>query len=116
MSTPRKLAYLALGALFVILGLVGLIIPVIPGILFLLAAVYVVSKASSRVRRFAHSDPRIREAHRRFDRFGRLGILDRLRLAGWMTLDAGLRTTEALVTGSVRLYRGVKRLVVGQPT
>ena len=108
-STPRKLAYLALGALFVFLGMVGLIVPIIPGVLFLVAAVYVVSKASTRVKRFADADPRIRKVQRRFDRFGSLGAQDRMRLAGWMILDAGLQGVQLLANGISQMTKFVSR-------
>lgn len=109
MSTPRKLGYLALGLLLAVLGVIGLILPILPGVLFLLAAVLVVSKASTRVKRFADSDPRLREARRRFDSFARLGVRDRLRLAGWMSADALVRGAEALATGVASLSRAAWR-------
>ena len=111
MSTPRKLGYLALGVLFVMLGVIGLIIPIIPGVLFLMAAVYVVSKASRRVKRFADSDPRIQEVHRRFDGFAGLGALDRTRLAGWMALDLCAQGMQMLINGFSQLSKTVQRRV-----
>lgn len=99
MSAPVKFAYLILGGLLLLLGLVGLIFPIIPGVLFLIAAVYVLSKASRRFRRVAEADPRYQEMQRRFNGFGGLGAMDRLRLAGWMTLDASVKGIQAMLDG-----------------
>ena len=50
---PLKLVYLVIATVCIMIGLVGLIIPVIPGILFLMVAVYYLGKVSRRVRNWS---------------------------------------------------------------
>ena len=109
MKTPLKLVYLVLGIVFLMLGVIGLIIPVIPGVLFLMAAVYVLSKASKRVKQFTERDPRILEMQQRFDRFGEVHPIDRVRLAGWMALDGVVKGAESVSSGFSRISRNLQR-------
>lgn len=52
-----KLGAGLLVGLFLILGIIGLIMPVIPGILFLFLALYLLTKLSRRVEAYAQSKP-----------------------------------------------------------
>lgn len=58
---PLSMVYKLGGALlvgcFLILGLIGLIMPIIPGLLFLFLALYVLTKLSRRAAAYAHSKP-----------------------------------------------------------
>jgi uncharacterized protein len=44
-----KIVYLSLGIFFVILGTLGLIIPIMPGFIFLIPGAYFLAKASTRL-------------------------------------------------------------------
>ena len=44
-----KFMYLSLGIFFVIIGMLGLIIPVMPGFIFLIPGAYFLAKASTRL-------------------------------------------------------------------
>jgi hypothetical protein len=48
-ALPHKVIYTALALVFVAVGIAGLVIPIIPGILFIIGAIYLLSKVSSRV-------------------------------------------------------------------
>ena len=62
-SGPEKLLYFTLGIMFLVLGVVGLIIPILPGVLFLAGALYMLSRASRRVRAIADDNPTDRGSH-----------------------------------------------------
>jgi uncharacterized protein len=44
-----KIMYLSLGIFFVVIGALGLIIPVLPGLLFIFPGIYCLAKASNRL-------------------------------------------------------------------
>lgn len=52
-----KFAGFMLVGCFLILGVIGLIMPVIPGLVFLFLALFVLTKLSRRVAAYAHSKP-----------------------------------------------------------
>jgi uncharacterized membrane protein YbaN (DUF454 family) len=91
MNNSLKLVYLVIGVVCLMLGVVGLIIPVIPGILFLAVALFLLSRVSRKFSRLMQSDPRLREMHERMERMGDIGVMDRVRLGGWMIADATLK-------------------------
>ncbi len=113
MTVARKLAYLTLGLICVLLGIIGLLVPVIPGILFLAVAIYLGCKASRRVSRYVDGNPQFREQRRRIDGFARLGAADRLKLAGWMLLDTTVHALQGIATGVERLARYAGRRFSG---
>lgn len=103
-SGPEKLFYLILGIIFLALGVVGLLIPILPGVLFLAGALYMLSRGSSRIRRLAEEHPRIRSLHQRMNRLSAVSALDRIRVTSLMTL-------QATVTGLQKLTLGVRRMI-----
>ena len=44
-----KIMYLGFGIFFVVIGTLGLVIPILPGLLFLIPGAYCLAKASSRL-------------------------------------------------------------------
>ncbi len=48
----KRIIRIALGSLFLLLGVVGLILPVLQGILFLIAGLLILSPESRRIRTF----------------------------------------------------------------
>lgn len=83
----RVLLYV-LAALFAVIGMVGLLVPVIPGILFLLLAAVCVSLASDRVHEKFSSNRHYRRWRRRWDASHGLSTVNRAKLAFWLTVDA----------------------------
>ena len=102
-----KLMYLAIGLVCLMLGIVGLIIPIIPGVLFLMAALYLLSRGSARIKKFSEGHPRMRHMHRRMEQFGVVSFPDRCRLAGWTVVEAGVKSVLVLRNGVVRLLQKV---------
>ena len=100
-----KLVYVVLGVALLIIGLIGLLFPVIPGILFIALAVFLISKASTRLRSVADGQPFLRRMNARFDAMGDVSIGDRCRLAGLMCLEAVAVGLKSLADGISRLER-----------
>ncbi len=78
-SGPQKIIYLTLGILFLALGLVGLVIPIVPGILFLLCAVYLLSRGSRRVGKMVKSRPGLNRMQSRMARMEKHYRMDNYR-------------------------------------
>lgn len=74
------------GLACVAVGLLGLLLPIIPGVLFLFMAVLLFSRISPRVARWRRETPLVARLDRRVRAIGRLGWANRLRLFGWMAL------------------------------
>ena len=60
----RRVAVLVLGWILIAFGIVGLFLPVLQGVLFILLGLYVLSRESEIARRWLH---RVRERHPRLD-------------------------------------------------
>ncbi|MCB1692834.1 MAG: DUF454 family protein [Pseudomonadales bacterium] len=91
-----KAIYLIVGVMFLMLGMLGFILPVIPGLLFIVLAVYLFSKVSLRVRRFSERSPVMVEMHSRLDRSSHLPILARIKLVSLMAVEMTVRAMAAL--------------------
>ena len=74
--------------LLLVLGLIGLVIPVLPGVLLLIAAALCASAVSPAVRDRLHRHPAMRRAHRRWHASEGLHLGDRVKLAFWLSADA----------------------------
>ena len=105
MSGASKLIYLTLGILFLALGVVGLILPVLPGVLFLACALYLLSRGSKRVRRLADEHPKLRGLRNRMNRLDAASMMQRVQVACLMTI-------EGIALGIRKLFIGIRRLVV----
>ena len=103
-SGPEKLLYLTLGIMFLALGIVGLIVPILPGVLFLAGAVYMLSRGSGRIKKFADEHPALRGFQQRMNRLGTVGVLERVKVVSLMTL-------ESAVTGIQKVTLGMRRLL-----
>ena len=110
-SKPGKVIYLVIGGMCLMLGVIGLIIPIIPGVLFLMAAVYLLGRGSRRIKKFTDRDPRILHMQQRMEQFGDVNLADRIRLAGWMTLDAVVKSMQAIGTVFARATKIVSQRV-----
>lgn len=102
-SGPAKLMYITLGIMFLALGVIGLIIPILPGVLFLAGAVYLLGRGSSRVKQMADRNPTLRDMQVRMERLDGVSVLDKFKVAG-LTVAGGA------VTGIEKVFSGVKRL------
>ena len=87
--------YLVLIAGFVVLGLVGLVLPVIPGLVFLFLAVLLLTRVSRRMNSLAGSHAGFRHMRRRWQKMSLLKSTDRLKLGLWYCAGATVRGIEA---------------------
>ncbi len=84
----KTLVYAAIGTGALFLGILGLVVPLIPGVLFLLVAAAAFAAISPRVRRRLSTHPRMERYFHHMDAGDRLDIVSRAKLAFWATLDA----------------------------
>ncbi len=105
MSISRKIIYLPLGILFLVLGLVGLIIPIVPGILFLLGAVYLLSRGSGRIGNMVRKHPDLKRLDSKMTRMKNLSGFERLQLVTLMAINA--------IAGALhKVWLGMRRLIL----
>lgn len=97
MSWFTKSFYLVLTGCFLVLGVVGLVLPIIPGLVFLFLAVLVLTKVSTRFNAFAGGLTWFRHMRRRWHTLQLLKATDRLRLGFWYCAAATVRAIEASV-------------------
>lgn len=84
----KQVLLYVLAIAFAAIGVVGLLIPVIPGVLFLLLAAGCVSLASDRVHQKFSNHPGYRRWRHRWDASAGLSPFNRAKLAFWLTLDS----------------------------
>lgn len=91
-------------AICLVLGVIGVILPIIPGIPFLFIAVMFAAKLSPRVELFLHTDPRVSRLKTRLGRFWRsssalhpLQQLKLIALLGLRSLFDGVRAVFSLL-------------------
>ena len=106
--SPMKIIYLALGVVLLLIGLVGLLFPIIPGILFIAVSLFLLGKASTRVRRFAESNEHLRRMNSRMEAMGEVPVFDRIRLGGWMVLESAVSAADSLSSGARRAIRRLR--------
>ena len=80
-----------------LLGLVGIVLPVIPGLLFLALAVWLVARVSRRAADYLNSHPQWQRQQRFWDRTQHLSLAQRAQLGFWLS-------GRILVDGGKRLY------------
>lgn len=109
--TPSlKLVYIVIGVLLVALGILGLVIPVIPGIIFLAGALYIFSRVSRRFHNWSHGHPRLRRVHYRMEQMRLVGFGARLRMVGLMCVGGFVAGVGAVAGMAARLTRRRKRI------
>ena len=90
----KRILLFALTFVFLALGLVGLLIPILPGVLFLVAAAVCISAASPRVRRQLDANPQVRRWRRHWEAGEGLSLLKRSQLAFWLSADTAVKTVR----------------------
>ncbi len=88
----KRAFLLSLAVCLLLLGVVGLVVPILPGMLFLALAAISFSAVSPRFQRTLERHPTWRGWQRRW-RSGRgLPLFHRIRLAFWLTAEATLNS------------------------
>ncbi|MEX0964515.1 MAG: DUF454 family protein [Pseudohongiellaceae bacterium] len=91
--------------LFVLMGIVGLILPIIPGILFLFLAALLLAKVSSSFDAALNRNKHMRYWRRRWDTTNNLPLLQRIKLSFWIVAKAAVNGVEAALK-SLNKMRG----------
>jgi uncharacterized membrane protein YbaN (DUF454 family) len=91
-----KIACMVLIAGFLIVGVLGLILPIIPGLLFLFLAVLLLTRVSRRAATFAHSKPWFHKNMHHWQATGGLSIGQRVKLGFLMGARLIVRTAQHL--------------------
>jgi len=86
----KRALYTAGAAIALFIGALGLIMPIIPGILFVGLALVLFANASLRFRRRLHASPRVQPYLSRWENASALPVTDRLRLAGLLLYAAAV--------------------------
>ena len=89
LAWPYKIMGIGLVLCLLLLGLVGLVLPILPGIVFLFLAFYVLTKVSQRVATYAHSKPWFNYHLQHLRAASGLSVMARCKLAG-LLLARGL--------------------------
>jgi len=106
MALPIKVVYVVLAAVLLVVGIIGLVMPILPGVVFLLAALLVLGKVSRRVHVWSHRHPALRSVRLRMAGLGRVGVVDRMKLVGWMTLEMMVKGAgSAMLAGKSLISR-----------
>lgn len=84
-----KIVGIMLVACFLLIGLAGLILPIIPGILFLFLALYVLTRISRRAAAYAHRQPWFDHGVRQMHATDGLSVGERCKL-GLLVLARGM--------------------------
>ena len=97
---PVSFLHKCLGTvLFVILafiGIAGLILPIIPGLVFLLLAVYVLTRVSRRVARYAHQQAWYTGSMGRMQSLSPLSMGERVKLGALLAARSLVRAAQWL--------------------
>lgn len=89
---------------FIALGLIGLILPVIPGVLFLFLAVLLATRLSRRVSQAAHANPWFRQHMHTWQTSAKLPLGRKLALSALLVVKGmlnAIRATAGLVKRAV---------------
>lgn len=105
----KRMSYLVAACIFLVLGIIGLVLPVIPGVVFLLIAALILARVSRRVDGWVKSHPVARSTQARVETIGRLRWPDKVRIAFWYA-GAGLASVVSIaVNGMGRLRRAISQ-------
>lgn len=88
----KRVLLLTAACLFAVLGVIGLVVPIIPGVLFLLVAAACVSLASDRVHQKMNHNPAYRRWRQRWDASAGLSTWNRIKLAFWLSVDTTFKS------------------------
>ncbi len=86
----RTVLLAGLGAVLVLLGLIGLVLPLMPGVVFLLAAGCCFAALSPGIRTHLERYPAWRGFNRRWHASRGLPLLRRTQLAFWLAAEAAM--------------------------
>lgn len=93
----HKVIYLIIAVICFMVGLVGLILPIIPGFLFFLGGIFYLSKVSTRFKYWAEQQPLLQKLENKMSRLKTADYTARAKVVGLMTMDMMVRSTMSAV-------------------
>ena len=96
-SPAKKLAYILVALLMLMIGLAGILIPIIPGLLFLFMALFYLGKVSAGVKSWSDNHPILGKVNERIYQLSEVKITDRIRIVVLMGMAAFVSTISALL-------------------
>jgi len=96
-KVSHKLVYLVIAVLCFMVGLVGLIIPVIPGVLFFLGGIFYLSKVSTRFKYWSEQQPILQKLESKLARLKTVDYRARAKVVGLMTIDMMIKSTTSTI-------------------
>lgn len=75
--------YVVAAAVCIVVGIIGLLVPVIPGVIFLAIAAIFLARVSTRMDRWVKRSPFMSNTQSRMDSMAELNWPDRIRLSLW---------------------------------
>jgi uncharacterized membrane protein YbaN (DUF454 family) len=84
----KRLLLMCTGLMLLALGLIGLLLPFLPGVLFLILAVACFAAVSTRFSHRLDRNPQVRRWRARWRASAELSPIDRCRFVFWLTLSA----------------------------
>ncbi len=109
LTAPARWALQALAALCVVLGLIGVFVPVMPTVPFLLVAAWAASRSSPRLHRWLMSHPRFGKPLRDWNE---AGIVSR-RAKWFATIAMGMSATAMLFVATRAWIPGALAIIAG---
>lgn len=94
---PIKIAALMIVGVFLVIGLIGLILPIIPGIVFLALAAVILAKISSRFAFYLDQQPLWHKLRRHWRSLRLLSMTQRVKLMGLYCVRGIVDTLDALM-------------------
>ena len=92
----ERLAVLMAAGLFIILGVIGLVVPVIPGVIFLVVAAVLLARVSDRMDRWVKQNTFARQAQARVATMASLNWPDRIKVTLWYTASAVIKVLATI--------------------
>lgn len=108
-SVVTKLVAAGVIAVCVLIGIAGLILPLIPGLLFLGLAAVVAAKLSPRFARFLRQNETLRGYLDRTEGFGSLALAEKLKLSLLLLAKALIDGVVVLVAAVLRFMKAAQR-------
>ena len=108
-KTSNKVISFALIGVFVVLGIVGLALPILPGVLFFLIAAIMASRHIPALENYLHQNPYTAKSMRLSNRFSRLDFWGKVQFCCWGFLKVTADAVEWTVSVIGRLFDRIRR-------
>jgi uncharacterized membrane protein YbaN (DUF454 family) len=109
-NVTTKLIAAGVIAVCLLLGVAGLILPLLPGLLFLGVAAIVAAKLSPRFAELLRRNETLRGYLDRTQGIGNLTLEEKLKLVGLLVVKALIDGVAFLIAGAMRLMKAAERI------